>query len=187
MKHLILAGVAAALLASPGLAQDTVPGLATGHVLAQPVTPGNSDDSAQEQLDTPPPRAPGEPAIPSFQRGSGTRAGGPANELNTGDDRARVQLPEGDAAAAIAGTNLYHGNFCGAGNRGDDVPPTDELDAACKRHDECFDATNRACSCNEPLRRDAYRVSELKSASRELRARAAAVLEAIPGIQCRGP
>ncbi len=128
---------------------------------------------------------PDKPLIPSFQRRTATKAGGPANELNTGDSRAREQLPGGDIAAAVTGRDLYHGNFCGHGNRGDDLAPTDELDAACKRHDVCFDETNRSCSCNTALRRDAYRVAELKTASRELRTRAVSVIEAIPAMECR--
>ena len=127
---------------------------------------------------------PNKPLIPSFQRRTATKAGGPANELNTGDQRASEALPGGDAAAAIRGRDLYHGNFCGLGNRGDDLVSADPLDEVCKRHDECFERTNRSCSCNEPLRREAYRVAELKTASRELRSRAASIVQAAPAIPC---
>ena len=125
------------------------------------------------------------PLIPSFQSRTATKAGGPANELNTGDARATEKLPEGGIAAAATGRDLFHGNFCGYGNRGYSLAPTDALDAACKRHDECFDKTNRSCSCNAALKRDAHRVSELKSASRDLRVRAVSVVEAIPAMGCR--
>ena len=124
------------------------------------------------------------PLVPSFQRRDANKAGGPANELNTGDGRAYQRLPGGDAAAAVSGQSLYHGNFCGAGNRGDNLVSADPLDEVCKRHDECFERTNRSCSCNEPLRREAFRVAELKTASRELRARAATIMEAAPAIPC---
>ncbi len=127
---------------------------------------------------------PSKPLIPSFQRRTATKAGGPANELNTGDRRAREQLPGGDVAAAVTGRDLFHGNFCGMGNRGDNLVSADPLDEVCKRHDECFDRTNRSCSCNEPLRREAYRVAELKTASRELRTRAASIVQAAPAIPC---
>ena len=86
------------------------------------------------------------PIIPSFLRASPSRAGGSANELNTGDSRATEKLPGGDVVATVTGRDLYHGNFCGHGNRGNDKNPTDTLDAACKRHDECFDRTDRSCS-----------------------------------------
>jgi hypothetical protein len=127
---------------------------------------------------------PDKPLVPSFQRRTATKAGGPANELNTGDRRATEKPAGGDIAAAITGRDLFHGNFCGYGNRGANLAPTDELDAACKRHDECFDSTNRSCSCNAALKRDAYRVSELRTASRELRTRAVSVIEAIPAMDC---
>jgi hypothetical protein len=129
-------------------------------------------------------QSPDKPLVPSFQRRTATKAGGPANELNTGDRRAKEVLPGGDVAAAITGRDLYHGNFCGLGNRGDHLVSADPLDEVCKRHDQCFERTNRSCSCNEPLQREAYRVAELKSAPRELRARAASIVEAAPAIPC---
>lgn len=164
-----------------------VAGLTSAGAMAQTDPPTGSEpvgdplnyDAPVQNID------PNKPLIPSFLRASPTRAGGSANELNTGDQRATEKLPGGDVGAAVAGRDLYHGNFCGYGNRGDDKAPTDALDAACKRHDECFDRTNRSCSCNAALKSDAFKVSELKSASRELRMRAASVLEAIPAIQCR--
>src|SRR5215203_4083350 len=40
--------------------------------------------------------------------------------------------------------------------RGPGLPPTDELDAACKRHDECHDAVqHRSCACDTALQREA--------------------------------
>lgn len=127
---------------------------------------------------------PDKPLIPSFQRNP-NRAGGPANELNTGDRRATEKLPGGDIGATVSGRDLYHGNYCGYGNRGYDKPPVDELDAACRRHDLCYERTNSSCSCNAALKVDAFKVSEMKSASRELRMRAASVIESIPAMQCR--
>lgn len=156
--------------------------------LAQSALPVDEEGRTPLQYNAPiPENSTDKPLIPSFQRRSGTAAGGPANELNTGDTRARERLPGGNVLDAVTGRDLYHGNFCGIGNRGDALAPADELDAVCKRHDECFDRTNRSCSCNEALRRDAFRVAELKSASRELRARAASVVEAAPAIECRRP
>jgi hypothetical protein len=47
-----------------------------------------------------------------------------------------------------------HGNYCGLGNRGGS--PIDSLDAACKRHDDCYDRRGRAaCSCDRPLAAEA--------------------------------
>jgi hypothetical protein len=151
-----------------------------------PIPDPNAEEGAL-QYDAPVAKqTPDKPLVPSFQN-KPSRAGGPANELNTGDRRARERTPGGDPVAAATGADLYHGNFCGKGNRGDNLVSADPLDEACKRHDECFDRTDRSCSCNESLRLEAYRVSELKTASREVRARAASIVAAAPVIECRAP
>ena len=164
-------------------------GLTPALAIAQQEHPIPDEKSATGALEYDAPIPDGEtekPLIPSFQRRTATKAGGPANELNTGDQRAHEKLPDGNVAAAVTGRELYHGNFCGRGSRGDELTSTDPLDEACKRHDACFDSTNRACSCNDELRRDAFRVAELKTVSRELRARAASLVQAAPAIECRG-
>lgn len=160
------------------IAQTTAP----APVLEAPAT--TVPPAAEGQLS----KTPDKPEIPSFQKGSGTRAGGPANELNTGDRRAAERLPGGNAAAAVAGSDLYHGNYCGRGNRGPGVPPTDELDAACMRHDACYDQAGRpSCRCDAELRREALAVANGTAFSRELRARAASVVEAAQVMQCQAP
>lgn len=147
--------------------------------------PDPATDSGALQYDAPVRNLhPGEPLIPSFQRRTATKAGGPANELNTGDKRATERLRGGSYVDAATGRDLYHGNYCGHDNRGYDKAAVDELDAACRRHDVCFDATNRSCNCNEALRQDAYRVVELKTASRDLRTRAVSVMESVPAMLC---
>jgi hypothetical protein len=150
-----------------------------------------ADESPEASLTAAPEQAlanPSLPQIPSFQRGSATHAGGPANELNTGDDRAERKLPGGSAADAITGADLYHGNYCGRGDRGPGAPPMDELDAACMRHDACYDQRgDRSCACDKQLGQEAVAVSNMKSLSRELRARAAAVAEAASLMGCNKP
>jgi hypothetical protein len=128
---------------------------------------------------------PAKPVVPRFQTRSGTRAGGPANELNTGDERAKEELPGGSATDAVTGADLYHGNYCGKGSRGAGLPPTDQLDAACKAHDDCYEAkARRACECDTELRRNALVVSNMTRLSRELRARALSVAEAAELMPC---
>ena len=162
-----------------------MPLAATAQTAPAPLSPPESVSEAQK-FDAPVENVdPNKPLIPSFLRNSPTRAGGPANELNTGDQRATEKLPGGSVADAVSGRDLYHGNYCGYGNRGYDKPPVDDLDAACMRHDQCFDQTNRSCGCNAALKVDAYKVSEMRSASRELRMRAASVIESIAGMKCR--
>ena len=150
-----------------------------------PVAPDETPAAEAEKYDAPVQNLDAKKElIPSFLRASPSRAGGSANELNTGDNRATEKLPGGSVADAVSGRDLYHGNYCGYGNRGYDKPPLDELDAACMRHDVCFDQTNRSCSCNAALKVDAFKVSEMRSASRELRTRAASVIESIAAMKC---
>lgn len=122
--------------------------------------------------------------VPSFQRRSGQSAGGPANELNTGDERATQKLPDGDIGAVATGENLYHGNFCGPGDRGAEKEPTDVLDEACRRHDLCYEETDRSCECDATLRREALGVAADPSQSRELRKRAAIVSQSTDIMTC---
>lgn len=130
----------------------------------------------------------GKGEVPSFQRGSGTRAGGPANELNTSDGRKSQELPGGSVRNALTGADLYHGNHCGTGTRGADLPPTDELDATCQRHDQCYEkAGRRSCACDRQLRQEALTVSTSGRLSRELRARALSVSQAAELMQCQDP
>lgn len=128
--------------------------------------------------------ASGSAPVPSFQRRSGQSAGGPANELNTGDERAAEELPGGDIGAVATGRSLYHGNFCGPGDQGADSEPTDVLDAACRRHDVCYDETERSCDCDATLRREALAVAADPRQSRELRKRAAIVSQSTDIMTC---
>jgi hypothetical protein len=168
---------------------------ATGTLLAQ------AAPSAPAQVDEPDPvqpapveAAPDEaasaepPKPPEFLRRSGSRAGGPANELNTGDARAQEKLPGGSVPAMLAGRDLYHGNFCGPGDRGPDAQPVDELDAVCQRHDACYtQAGRRSCGCDRALKTSALQVAATTSLSRELRRRAASVAESVPLMNCVEP
>ncbi|WP_210618240.1 phospholipase A2 family protein [Mammaliicoccus lentus] len=45
---------------------------------------------------------------------------------------------------------MYHGNYCGKGNNGG--KPKDRLDAACKKHDECYAKHEWGkCKCDKPF------------------------------------
>lgn len=145
----------------------------------------------EPRTDTEPPaptRPEDAPLIPSFQRRSAQQAGGNANELNTSDERAREKLPGGSVSETLSARDLYHGNYCGHGNRGQGAEPTDELDAACKRHDECYDtAGRRSCACDVALQREALALANTARLSRELRGRAASVLQAAQLMSCEKP
>lgn len=158
-----------------------------GAPVAAPATEG-TDLSGVENEGTSSAQSAPAPALPTWQRGSGQHAGGPANELNTGDAKAFEKLPGGSVPRALSGRDLYHGNYCGHGNRGEGVPPTDELDAACMRHDACYDAAGGwSCRCNKVLEREALAVANSARFSRELRARAATVSQAAGLMECKVP
>lgn len=130
----------------------------------------------------------GKPEVPTFQRRGATRAGGPANELNTNDPRETQELPGGSVTKALSGTDLFHGNHCGKGTRGADLAPTDDLDASCLRHDQCYERAGHAsCACDQQLRREALTVSTAARYSRELRSRALSVAQAAELMECKEP
>lgn len=84
---------------------------------------------------------------------------------------------------------LFHGNYCGPGNRGPGVPPTDALDLACARHDACTpDAGLPTCACNDRLRAEAGAVSDDPRQPDDLRALAGIVSAGAGALACRpGP
>ncbi|WP_197514192.1 hypothetical protein [Methylobacterium platani] len=130
----------------------------------------------------------GRSAIPKTLRASGSRAGGPANDLNPGGRAEAAAPPKGDLGRVVAGKELFHGNYCGKGQRGEGLPPTDDLDAACMRHDACYDTAGySSCACDATLRREASQVSDSPGASLEVRRRALSVIEAAEAMECRTP
>jgi hypothetical protein len=126
--------------------------------------------------------------IPKTLRASGSRAGGPANDLNPSGRPEPPAPPKGDLGRVVAGKDLFHGNYCGKGQRGEGLPPTDELDAACMRHDACYDAAGySSCACDATLKREASTVSDSPRVSLEVRRRALSVIEATVAMDCRTP
>lgn len=126
--------------------------------------------------------------IPKALRGSASKAGGPANDLNPGGLAEAPAPPRGDLGRVVAGTELFHGNYCGKGQRGEALPPTDDLDAACMRHDACYDAAGYgSCACDAALKREASAVSDSPYAALEVRRRALSVIEATAAMDCRAP
>lgn len=92
-----------------------------------------------------------------------------------------IQTPRGPGL-------LIHGNYCGPGNRGPAFKPIDALDAACMRHDACYDTAGySSCACDATLRREAGAVSDSPDVALEVRRRALSVIEATAAMQCRGP
>ncbi len=93
------------------------------------------------------------------------------------------------ASPAIAQTLPVHGNWCGIGYSGGNLPypapPTDPLDAACMRHDICTAYRGRFdCGC------DIGFMNELRTTpwpNPGLAAKARATYEAIGMIPCSDP
>ena len=127
-------------------------------------------------------------SIPKALRSSASKAGGSANDLNPSGRPEGTPLPRGDLANVLTGRELFHGNYCGAGQRGEGLPPTDALDAACMHHDACYDTAGyRSCACDQTLKREASVVSEQPRVSLEVRRRALSVVEAAGVMDCRTP
>ena len=153
---------------------------------APPLLPNISDPNSRtgEALVEPDARS----GIPKALRSSASKAGGPANDLNPSGQTQETPLPRSNLANVIAGKELFHGNYCGAGQRGSDLPPVDALDAACQRHDACYDAAgHRSCACDGVLRREAAAVSERPTVSLQVRQRALSVAEAADAMSCQAP
>ena len=126
--------------------------------------------------------------IPKSLRGSAAKSGGPANDLNPGGRPQGSRLRDSDIGAVVSGRSLYHGNYCGTGNRGEGLEPTDALDAACMHHDACYDAAGyRSCACDAGLRREAAAVSQRPDEALQVRQRALSVAEAADLMGCREP
>ncbi|AWN37941.1 phospholipase A2 family protein [Methylobacterium radiodurans] len=151
-----------------------------------PPLPDVSDPNgrAGEALNEPGERS----GIPKALRASGSRAGGPANDLNPSGQIEASAPPKGNLGRVVAGTELFHGNYCGKGQRGEGLTPTDDLDAACMRHDACYDTAGySSCACDTALKREASVVSDSPSVSLEVRRRALSVIEAATAMECRAP
>ncbi|MGH1589621.1 hypothetical protein ACRBEV_16260 [Methylobacterium phyllosphaerae] len=193
MRPLILALLGLVLVANPHavLAQaavQEVPAIEADEPRPGPPLPlpelSDPNARAGEALNEPGERS----GIPKALRSSGSKAGGPANDLNPGGRTEAPAPPRGDLGNVIAGKELFHGNYCGKGQRGEGLPPTDALDAACMRHDACYEAAGySSCGCDAVLRHEAAVVSDSPGASLEVRRRALSVTEAATALGCRAP
>ena len=85
-----------------------------------------------------------------------------------------------------SGAMLFHGNYCGPGNRGWGVPPVDALDAACARHDACTpDHGLATCACNHRLQFEAAMISRSPRVPEDQRALAGLVSVGAAFLPCR--
>ena len=95
--------------------------------------------------------------------------------------------PGTDEPLGIArGAGVFHGNYCGVGDNGPGLPPTDPLDSACMHHDACTPAGGfPSCACNARFMSEVRAVARSARVPDGLRAEAGIVAAAIPIIPCR--
>lgn len=87
--------------------------------------------------------------------------------------------------AAHGANGVFHGNYCGLGNNGPGLPPTDALDEACMHHDACTPTGHLpSCACNATFRRESHAVAVSPDEPDDLKALAAMVEAAVPVIPC---
>lgn len=92
----------------------------------------------------------------------------------------------GGLAPLMHGALVFHGNYCGPGNKGDHPAPVDALDAACMRHDACVtDFEIPSCACNARLARDATIVARDPRAPLEEREAAEVAANGAGLLPCR--
>ncbi len=85
------------------------------------------------------------------------------------------------------GALLFHGNFCGLGNRGPHAPAVDALDLACKHHDACTPGSGAlsTCACNARLEAEASHVANDQRQPPDLQALAGLVAVGATVLQCQ--
>lgn len=110
--------------------------------------------------------------------------------VSLGAARAQDLDEPSDAASDLKhGALLFHGNYCGPGNRGADSPPVDALDRACMHHDRCSPdfGSGRlpACSCNRRLQAEATQVASDPDEPDDLRELAESVAAGATLLPCR--
>ena len=97
-------------------------------------------------------------------------------------------LPDASTVTAplMHGALVYHGNYCGPGNKGAHPAPVDALDAACMRHDACVkDFKIPSCGCNARLAEEASAVAADPDASAEEREAADFTARGAQALPCR--
>ncbi|MGY2051733.1 hypothetical protein [Methylobacterium sp. JK268] len=84
------------------------------------------------------------------------------------------------------GSLVFHGNYCGPGDRGPGRPPVDALDRACMHHDACTPAGGiPSCGCNARLQREAAAVARSPRQPADLRDLAALVSQSAAVMPCQ--
>lgn len=89
-------------------------------------------------------------------------------------------------APVMDGALIYHGNYCGPGNKGHHPAPVDALDKACMHHDACVkDFQLPSCACDARLEREAALVAQDARAPDEERAAADFTARGAQALPCQ--
>ena len=95
----------------------------------------------------------------------------------------RVIIPAVPGSPLTDGSMVFHGNFCGPGQRGS--RPVGALDVACMHHDACTPAGGiPSCACNARLQREAAAVARSSRQPPDLRDLAALVSQSATVMPC---
>lgn len=106
--------------------------------------------------------------------------------LSTPAAFAQNALPKPDLGPVMHGELVYHGNYCGPGNKGNHPAPVDSLDEACMRHDACVkDLELPSCRCNAQLAEAAAAVMADPRAQAEEREAAEFTARGAQALPCR--
>lgn len=108
------------------------------------------------------------------------------NEIKEYTGTKNLMSENGQPSLERAKRIMFHGNYCGKGNNGG--KPKDKLDAACKRHDECYARYGWGkCKCDKPFIKAAHSIAQNKKYSKKYRKKAAraAILFAVAYNRCR--
>src|SRR5690606_1532637 len=91
---------------------------------------------------------------------------------------------EAAEATQSGAPSLFHGNWCGAGDR-NRSSPVDALDAACRAHDLCYERSGRnACTCDKALLRATARLIRNPQVEEAIRSKAATVNSLFSAAPC---
>ncbi|MDB5505052.1 MAG: hypothetical protein JWR89_4954 [Tardiphaga sp.] len=87
-----------------------------------------------------------------------------------GDSDDKVAAAADTPAPVKNGELVFHGNYCGVGNRAG-ADPIDALDAACMHHDACTPSGKvQSCACNAKLVEETGAIMQDPTQSSELKA-----------------
>lgn len=94
-------------------------------------------------------------------------------------------MAQGAAGARMGPAPLFHGHWCGAGDR-NRASPVDVLDAACRAHDLCYERVGRnACDCDRAFLEATAKLIRNMRVEESIRSKAATANSLFSAAPCR--